>query len=372
MSEDRDGFQFNLIARRFIHQRWETDLGQRVLEEIVQGIRRGVELRAILDPYVLKDEANSDPWGHPFYPPAAMTADAFWVINNDDLRGASFYRQQFSGTPSLEKKALSYATFFDCDLSGADLYQVEFSSARLEQCRLAGAAFVRAGGFDTIMIRCDVRDANMSESGWIDVRWDGSDLRDCFWADATIRRAQVDYQTLLDIDLRRQQGQRLLQPAQIPDILRAFRRAYTDVEIWDEADRFLRSERRARRRHVLAKTVRWRNPRTVARWLSDAIADAVTGYGTQLGRVVWMSAALIGAFATLYWWAGVPKPSEDPVHPFLQALYFSLTSFATLGFGDLAYDAQHPWLRLLSTIEALCGAMAMAVVVTVLARKWFR
>lgn len=108
------------------------------------------------------------------------------------------------------------------------------------------------------------------------------------------------------------------------------------------------------------------------RWLTDWLAESVTGYGTQLSRVVLTSAVTATAFSVVYWIAGVPKPTTSASDGALQAAYFSLTTFATLGYGDLAYGEAHPWLRILSTLEALTGAAAMALVVTVLARKWFR
>lgn len=54
---------------------------------------------------------------------------------------------------------------------------------------------------------------------------------------------------------------------------------------------------------------------------------------------------------------------------FLNALYYSLVTFTTLGYGDM-----HPtgWLKALSAIEALTGAVFMALIVAVIARKWMR
>ena len=35
---EREGFQFDLEAQRFIENRWETETGERVLQEIIDGI----------------------------------------------------------------------------------------------------------------------------------------------------------------------------------------------------------------------------------------------------------------------------------------------------------------------------------------------
>ena len=53
----------------------------------------------------------------------------------------------------------------------------------------------------------------------------------------------------------------------------------------------------------------------------------------------------------------------------LNTLYYSLVTFTTLGYGDM-----HPtgWLKALSALEALTGAVFMALIVAVIARKWMR
>tara|TARA_R110002012_G_C11532982_1_gene600686 strand:+ start:845 stop:1024 length:180 start_codon:yes stop_codon:yes gene_type:complete len=58
---DTEGFTFDLVTQRFIKNRWETDLGQRVLREVIDGVKNGVEIRAILDSYVLEHPENQDP-----------------------------------------------------------------------------------------------------------------------------------------------------------------------------------------------------------------------------------------------------------------------------------------------------------------------
>ncbi|UWR88312.1 hypothetical protein [Phaeobacter inhibens] len=62
---EKDGFKFDLATQRFLKNRWETAVGEKVRLEIVEGLKSSVENRAILDSYVLDHEDNFDPYGHP-------------------------------------------------------------------------------------------------------------------------------------------------------------------------------------------------------------------------------------------------------------------------------------------------------------------
>lgn len=65
-------------------------------------------------------------------------------------------------------------------------------------------------------------------------------------------------------------------------------------------------------------------------------------------------------------------PSVSWSAAWLEGLYFSFTTFATLGYGDVSYGPEHPLLRMLSTVEAWCGAVFISLFVVLLARKVFR
>lgn len=114
------------------------------------------------------------------------------------------------------------------------------------------------------------------------------------------------------------------------------------------------------------------NLRSAAQWLGDLLAEWTTGYGTQLGRVVLFGGVTASIFTLIYVLAGVPNDTGTLMGDTLQAVYFSITTFATLGFGDVAFAETRPVLRIISSIEAVAGAVSVALVVRVLARKWFR
>lgn len=373
MSDDREGFRFDLPTQQFLTGRWNTLLGETVLKEIVTGIQANVEIRAILDGYVLDHPKNVDSYAYPHYPREAMKAGDFWVLNSDDLRGATFYNENFEGSTSLEKKLLNYATFYRCVLRHASLERTDLSYARLNQCDLTHGFLGAASGFDTLFLTCNLQRACFWLSEFIDADFLGSDLRGAYFEDARIDNPRVSYATQFDRHLATQWRNRTLPASQRSDIFRMIRRAYAQQEIWTASDDFLLAERTARRRYTLwPALIKDRTPAAFGAWCSDATAAWATGYGTRLGRVVQLAAAVVMFFAAAYLVAGVPAPTQAISGDVFQSFYFSITSFTTLGYGDVTYSAERPWMRLLSTAEAVIGAIVLATTVTVLARKWFR
>ena len=106
------------------------------------------------------------------------------------------------------------------------------------------------------------------------------------------------------------------------------------------------------------------------------LADGVSEYGTNWKKTLLASADVIMWSALLYnvlspWFSlgKIVDYNGKPVTGVLNHLYYSLVTFTTLGYGDM-----HPtgWLKALSAIEALTGAVFMALIVAVIARRWMR
>ncbi|WP_456396212.1 potassium channel family protein [Thermococcus sp.] len=157
----------------------------------------------------------------------------------------------------------------------------------------------------------------------------------------------------------------------------------------DEADRMFVLEMRAKRElRMLQAKENFANARNfknklkaameyIRTWIGvqteKVLADWITEYGTNWRRVLTSSVAVILGTALPYTlWSnyidGFPASANVPIR-FANALYYSLVTFTTLGYGDM-----HPtgWLKALSAIEALTGAVFMALIVAVIARKWMR
>lgn len=116
---------FDLQTQRFLVNRWDTEVGQKVQKNIIEGLKISIEVRAILDPYVLEHEKNIEPYGYPYYPHEAMDTNQFWVLNNDDLRGISIHDEEFTKSESFAKKSFSYGSFQNCKFVNVNFEMTE-------------------------------------------------------------------------------------------------------------------------------------------------------------------------------------------------------------------------------------------------------
>jgi len=371
---DTQGHEFDLTVQRFLETRWDTATGKRVMNEVIYGLKNSLEVRAILDPYVLKDKENSDPYAFPIYPVSRIGPGEFWVLTQDDLRGLQVYNESFPASPSFEVKALDYARFFGCVFDDANLERCSLTRARFENCSFQRTVLAGAGGFFTIFRHCNLTNACLWQAGFIDSSFTGSDLSGAYFEDAYLPGLTVDYRTRFGHELETAWRTRTIPNAQIPDILKAIRLAYNRAEMHAQADSFLCKERNAFRVGVLRPQLRvGRSVRDFWAWFVDFLWDITMGYGTKPFRILAIGPVLVIGFGTLYWMLGASLVGVAGAPPdVLESLYFSLTAFATLGFGDLHFDASHPWLRLMSAGEALLGGAWIATFIAVLSRKLIR
>jgi len=112
-------------------------------------------------------------------------------------------------------------------------------------------------------------------------------------------------------------------------------------------------------------------------WLFDCVLLRwPTQYGASLSRIFVTWGVLIGGFAAVYHLVGVrifDHPSSTGLAwplSFGRALYFSIITFTTLGYGDI--KPSPGWGSALTATEAILGGIMMALTVLVIGRKFMR
>jgi hypothetical protein len=91
------------------------------------------------------------------------------------------------------------------------------------------------------------------------------------------------------------------------------------------------------------------------RWLLSAFEAILWGYGERPARVVIVAILVIAAYAFAY------ASSFSKTKGIFDALYFSIITFTTVGYGDIAPDTGT--IKLLSASEALCGVFLMGMLI---------
>jgi len=104
--------------------------------------------------------------------------------------------------------------------------------------------------------------------------------------------------------------------------------------------------------------------------LLHVASRALWGHGERPFRTLVFAAGIILVSAVLYRWSGQVVYDGFPMSAdFGEALYFSVNTFTTLGYGDLVPLG---WTRMLAGAEALSGMLLAPLFMIALARRYLR
>ena len=235
----------------------------------------------------------------------------------------------------------------DANLNDTHLEEARLHRAHMERANLWGAYVRRADFFHT-----HLEQANLEDS-----YWEGTYLEFAHLQGTRCRAAVVDGFTLLwecTVDRK----------TDFSEV------ALTNMRVNPGSRQLL--EYNIRRKNW----IKWYHVHPVRRflvqpfwWLSD--------YGLSTGRIVGTFFALALVFAVLYYVAAVAMPpgvvnsllegKEGAVPGWLvpiRAVYFSVVTMTTLGFGDMHANCQSLWGHILLTLQVLFGYVLLGALVT--------
>ena len=99
------------------------------------------------------------------------------------------------------------------------------------------------------------------------------------------------------------------------------------------------------------------------------ISFIIWGYGERPSRTLLSGILIIFLSAFLYLGGTLVKEGVIFKADFLEALYFSIITFTTVGYGDIAPLGA---LKIVAAVEAFCGIFIMPLFIIGLTRKYLR
>lgn len=365
--------ELDLLTQQFIVHRWHTPLGRELRDKIIAAIKANKPVKPLLEEHILVHPANVESYEYPYYPPDAMQSQDFWVLANDDLRGIHFYEEDFTSTESLTKMNLSYGRLSKCQLNRSHFEASSFACTQFKACDLSNCVFEDTNGIAAVFHSCSLKNSVFLNTDLGAVDFSGSNLSGIYLEDTNLRNIKVNYLTLFDKTLKSSWHERKQPLNQRPDLYRNIRIAYETAELRSQADACLVRETSANRKYILWPQLK--NKFSIGRlyvWARELTWSAITGHGTRPIRILLVGFVISLIYSLIYFFAGTPHEIPEKNSNFITALYFSFTTYSTLGYGDITYHADEPIMRLISTSEAWLGSILIALFVVIVARKIIR
>lgn len=302
---------------------------------------------------------------------ANKPTDAFAPVPGDRLDGAIVRRGTVAGLDGLAECTLIEADFTRTDVSETDFTGSDLREATFRDANARDAAFSGANLENAELRDVDLRGARLDQAKVDEVEFTDSRI-----SRATIFGEHSVYETRLARTVDPTERRELFESATWT--YRTLRRLAHQNARRGQAHEYYQREKDLRRRFA------WNDgyypfaiKAEASRWLM--------GYGHNPWRVLAASLLLIVVCAGLYPLTGgvqetgvertITYTLEDPTDAprwwvasvFLRSLYFSVTTFATLGYGD--FQPIGGMARALAGAEALVGGLLMALLVVVLFRR---
>jgi hypothetical protein len=258
---------------------------------------------------------------------------------------------------------LSDVYLIEADLSSADL-----SRANLSNGHLFGINFSHASLFKANLREANLKEANLENANLLGADVTGANLERVVWGKGH------KVQNHLEADDFHEKGlhdQAMAKYLEAEEIYRNIRKCYEAAGTSDVAGYFFYNEMVTRRKQM--------PPRSFERFWSWLI-DLLCGYGEIPYRIIGSSIAYVLINALVFSALGLSHNNQ--VYTFERelglaenleflgyAVYFSVVTFTTLGYGDFAPLG---WARAFAAIEAFVGVFMIALFVVSFVKKMTR
>lgn len=244
------------------------------------------------------------------------------------------------------------------DLSYCDFYRANLQKAHLFNADLHGASLMKAD-----LRGANLHCANLKDTNLLGVKLEGARLDNIRWGHYVQQENKARQ--------ARDSAVRSDMLEQAEEVYRNLRRVLENEGLFEQAGYFFRREMVMRRLQM---------PLFSMQRLVSKVVDLFCGYGERPIRIVAFSVFLILGFAVLFFFNGVQDSGElvryrldqsitENLLSFMNALYFSIVTFTTLGYGDITPTG---YSRAFAAVEAFAGSFTLALFVVVFVKKMTR
>ena len=246
-------------------------------------------------------------------------------------------------------------------LNDCDFYRADLEHAHCFMLDLSGSSLMKAN-----LRHANLHRANLEGCNLLGTIFENARIEKVNWGDKVRQEIQGEQ---AEKDGDHEEALNYYQQAE--EVYRNLRKTAEVQGLFETAGRFFKKEMLMRRKQM--------PKRSFTRFVSLAV-DMFCGYGEDPLRVVIFSCLVIVAFALIYSLTGLSFSGESLAlnsemslwanfKIFMTSLYFSIVTFTTLGYGDLAPMG---YARAFAAVEAFIGSFTLALFVVVFVKKMTR
>ena len=240
----------------------------------------------------------------------------------------------------------------------SDLYRSNLSDAHLFHLNLTGSSLMKAN-----LSHANLNCALLKKTNLLGLELKSTKMENTLWDEHVEQEVQANASSNNDEKLD------LFEQAE--EIYRNLRRATESQGLFELAGHFFKREMIMRRYQL---------PRHSTKRYLSKLVDLFCGYGEEPSRVIIFSLLTTLSFALLFFIFGITDGNTtiqfsfsnawlENLQNFFYSLYFSVVTFTTLGYGDLA---PFGLTRAFAALEAFLGSFTLALFVVVFVKKMTR
>mgnify|MGYP001157305053 FL=1 len=262
---------------------------------------------------------------------------------------------------------------YRANLEDAFIIELDLSYANLERANLRDASAFSVNLTGANLLKADLRDSNLREAKLKDAdllgaNLDGADLDRADWGDNAILRS---HKIAMDLTAQGDAIGAQMKYQEAEDTYLIIRQRYESSGMTDTAGQFFYNGMVCKRMQM----PKW----SVNRFWSKLV-DIICGYGEDPLRVIGCSLAVVIGCALIFCLTGMSHGGNvyafnfeitiaEDLRTFGFALYYSIVTFTTLGYGDMVALG---WGKGLAAMEAFIGVFLNSIFLLTFAKKMIR